>query len=199
MATFTTLERQRKDLLNELSQWTPQRLAFQGGLDEWSALQMLDHLIRTEREILVVVYRNENASRRLRLSDRLRNSFLKAVFRSDRKVKTPASASLVLPGEDLVFPALVAQWNEVRDGLALNIDRLLVGTTGKALFHHPVGGWMDMARVLDFLSVHLVHRGFQLQRLRAASLHLQAMQIEEDHRRSTGSRDEAVGVNRRPV
>jgi hypothetical protein len=70
---------------------------------------------------------------------------------------------------------LTAEWSKVRKTLAHNLERLLAGYSGKAVFRHPVGGWMDMVAVLDFLSVHLVHHGFQLKRLRIASQHLQVV------------------------
>jgi len=173
MSRVALLEQQKHELLDELRRWTPPRLAFQPAAGEWSVLQMLDHIIRTEREILLAVYSNEHRPHRFGIADRLRNRLLNAVFRSDRKVKVPSSASVVLPGDDIQLSTLSAEWAQVRTTLGQNVDRLVECYSGKALFRHPVGGWMDMPAVLDFLSVHILHHGFQLQRLRVASVHLQ--------------------------
>lgn len=173
MSTFSRMEEQKRALLDELSRWTPERLAFQPRAGEWSALQMLDHLIRTEREILLVVYKNEHQLHEYGIIDRLRNRMLVALFRTKSKVKVPKTASLVLPGELTELPILSAEWHSIRATLAGNIDRLIHDSFGKAMFRHPVAGWMSMQAVLDFLSVHLVHHGFQLDRIRAASAHLQ--------------------------
>lgn len=174
MTTLTTLEQQRRDLLDDLNTWTAARLTYRASSGQWSALQMLDHIIRTEREILLVVYKNEGTYRRIGITDHLRTRFLKAVFQTDRKVKVPSSAGIVLPADGSSLPALSAEWADVRSTLARNADRLFASYTGKGIFRHPVGGWMDMQSVLDFFSVHLHHHGFQLERIRVASQHLGA-------------------------
>lgn len=99
MTTFCTLEQQKHELLAELGSWTPSRLGFQPAAEVWSALEMLDHIIRTEREVLLVVYSNEHQPHRVGITDRIRTRFLQAIFRSDRKVKVPSSAKIVLPGK----------------------------------------------------------------------------------------------------
>ena len=177
MSSILRIEEQKRAMLDDLGQWTPERLTFQASASEWSALQMLDHLIRTEREILAVVYRNENQLHRYGVADRLRNRLLVALFRSKSRVKVPRSASLVLPGEATELPVLAAEWGVTRATLAQNIDRLFEGSSGKAIFKHPVAGWMSMQAVLDFFSVHLVHHGFQLDRIRAASAHLECERV----------------------
>ena len=173
MTTFCTLEQQKHDLLAELGSWTLSRLVFQPAAEEWSALQMLDHIIRTEREILLVVYSNEHQPHRVGITDRIRTRFLQGVFRSDRKVRVPSSAKIVLPRNAPELAVLQSDWGEVRTTLANNVERLTVRSSGQGLFRHPVGGWMDMQGVLDFLSVHILHHGYQLARLRVASEHLQ--------------------------
>lgn len=173
MTTLATLEKQKHDLLHDLSTWSAVRLAYRASDDQWSALQMLDHIMRTEREILRVVYQNEGKIRRVGITDRLRTRFLKSIFETDRRVKVPSSASLVLPAGDSSLSALSEEWDDIRATLAGNIDRLLATHSRKAIFRHPVGGWMDMPSVLDFLSVHLHHHAFQLERIRISSEHLQ--------------------------
>ena len=189
MTTFCTLEQQKHDLLAELGSWTPSRLVFQPAAEEWSALQMLDHIIRTEREILLVVYSNEHQPHRVGITDRIRTRFLQAIFRSDRKVKVPSSAKIVLPGKAPELAVLRSDWDRVRATLAENVERLTIHSSGKGVFRHPVGGWMDMQAVLDFLSVHLLHHGFQLARLRVASKHLQ-----RDFASVTAPRDGVLSV-----
>jgi hypothetical protein len=175
MSVLDTLELQKRELLNELTGWPSSRLTYRISSGEWSALQMLDHIVRTEHEILAAVYRNEGSiNHRFGLTDRLRNRLLIALFRTDRRVKVPASAALVLPDNEAELPALTAQWSQVRDKLDKNVERLLASYTGRAIFHHPVAGRMDTPAVLDFLSVHLLHHGFQLKRIRNASEHLQS-------------------------
>jgi len=169
MSLFLRIEDQKRELLEELGGWKPERLRFQPGANEWSALQMVDHIMRTEREILLVVYSNEGSNHSVGIVDRLRTRFVHSVFRSKRRVKVPSSARIVLPGSVTDLDVLAKQWNEVRATLAQNIERLVAQPPGRGIFRHPVGGWMDMQTVLEFFSVHMLHHGFQLERLHAAS------------------------------
>ena len=163
------LEQQRRELLHELDEWSPLRLAYRPGGRGWSALQVLDHLVRTEREILLVVYQNEGGTFPFRVVDRVRTRLLCALFRTDRKVKVPSSASVVLPAENVDLPMVKLGWEELRKTLAENVERLLASYSGKGVFRHPVAGWMDMPAVLDFFSVHMIHHRFQLTRIRKVS------------------------------
>lgn len=173
MSTFLKIEDQKRELLGELGGWEAERLRFQPGENEWSALQMVDHIIRTEREILLVVYGNEGVNRRVGAVDRIRTRFLHSVFRSGRRVKVPASVPIILPGAAKELDVLGKEWDEVRSTLDQNLQRIVSRSSAGAVFRHPVGGWMNMQGVLEFFSIHLVHHGFQLERLRAASKRMQ--------------------------
>jgi hypothetical protein len=168
MTTFEDLERERRVFLGRLEDWSIQRMRFKPDLKSWCALQVLDHLGRTESEILAIIESGSDKTRKIGLRDRLGYRFIDSVFRSDRKVRVPTSAKQVLPSNGAELQEVLSQWDRSRRApsqfLAVTPLRPECG-----VFRHPTGGWMSLPQVLQFFSVHMVHHGFQIERLRDAS------------------------------
>ena len=166
---LSQLEEQTAALLIDLEGWPAERLRFRPAEGAWSAVQVIDHLARTEREIQVRVRDGLGAPHRIGVRDRLGTLFLDRIFRSDRKVKVPGSADAVLPGADPQLPDVAMQWEASRQELAALLTQSKPEQTGLGVFRHPVGGWMSLGGVLDFFSVHMHHHRFQLDALYQAS------------------------------
>ena len=105
---------------------------------------------------------------RIGLTDRLRNRFLNAVFRSKRRVKVPSNASQVLPESNVELETLIKRWAESRLELRRFVQNVPSRQANLGLFQHPVGGWMGMPEIFAFFSVHMVHHSYQLATLRDA-------------------------------
>ncbi len=162
------LEEQKIQLLKGLEVWSAERLNVHPVEGGWSALQVVDHLIKTERHIQNRVREGLAAPHRLGLRDRLGTAFLTRIFRSDRRVKVPKSASAVLPDAAPDLPTLLSQWDRSRAELAALLAALTPAQQTTGVFRHPVGGWMSVPGVLTFFSVHMHHHNFQLNRLQEA-------------------------------
>ena len=106
---------------------------------------------------------------RIGIRDRLGNIFLNRVFRSERRVRVPGSASQVLPAADPEMPEVLAAWDETRRDLAVFLSRLEGEQMRQGIFRHPVAGWMTAPGIVAFFSVHITHHRFQLERLSLAS------------------------------
>jgi 2-hydroxychromene-2-carboxylate isomerase len=125
-------------------------------------------LVRTEVEILEAARRGLLKPHRIGIADKLRTRFIQAIFRSDRKVKVPSTATRVLPGSNLELPAIVRRWDDSRRELHDLLESGTEAELNKGIFRHPVGGWMGMSEILKFFSVHIIHHKHQLARLRIA-------------------------------
>ena len=80
MSRFREIEGKKSDLLDRLSRWTDDQLYFSPAAAQWSAVQVVDHLVRTESEIQKVVLRGLSNPHRIGLSDRARTLFLNTIF-----------------------------------------------------------------------------------------------------------------------
>ncbi len=166
------LEERRQSLLTEVASWPEDRRRFSPGPGAWSALQVVEHLIKTEAAILTSMRAGLGRPRRRGLRDLAGVWFLDRVFRSPRRVKTPASASRVLPGDPISLDDLTGQWHTTRRELDKVIAGLTPEQTRGGVFRHPISGWMRVGDTLNFFSSHLIHHRFQLARIRDASAHL---------------------------
>ena len=163
--TLAKLERQKTDLLSQIEDWPPDKLSRHPTPADWSILDMLDHIVKTEIQILSAARIGLTRPHRIGISDKLRTLFLQKIFSSDRKVKVPASASSVLPGSELHLSTIVARWNDSRAELHDFVAQANSELLRKGLFRHPVGGWMGIQDILEFFAVHLVHHQYQLRRI----------------------------------
>ena len=163
------LQSQKSGMLSEVRDWPAASLHYQPSSEGWSAIQVLDHLVRTEVEILAAARTGRSAPHRIGVTDRLRTRFLQSVFRSDRKVKVPSTATQMLPGPRLELRDVAQRWDESREALAVFVKAIPQGELNQGIFRHPVAGWMGTPEILEFFSVHIVHHRHQLTRLQKAS------------------------------
>lgn len=168
---LTKLEEQKRDLLSHIERWPPEKLSYRPTPADWSVLEMLDHIVKTEIEILSVARGGLAKPHRIGLGDKLRTAFLQRIFASDRKVKVPVNAREVLPGSDLQLQEIRDRWNDSRAELNRFVNLHNPELLSKGIFKHPVGGWMGTEQILEFFSIHLIHHRYQLDRIsRSASL-----------------------------
>ena len=160
------LEERKDALLAEVSAWPTALQAHRPADGEWSALEVLDHLVRTEVAICGEVARHVIAPRRIRVWDRAGVAMVDRAFASRKRLKVPDSVKdLISPREGLDLEGIVSEWNGARVRLA-ELIREAEGCRG-GVFRHPVGGWMSFKQVLRFFEVHMMHHGYQLERIAA--------------------------------
>ena len=104
----------------------------------------------------------------LKFKDQMGALFIIAVMQSPMRVKVPASASMVLPDVMADTSETAVRWSEVREDMANLLRSLRPEQLRCGLFRHPVSGWMTMRQALAFLSAHLRHHDYQLNRLKSA-------------------------------
>ena len=86
-------------------------------------------------------------------------------FLSAGRVKVPDAVKEILPCESLGLKEIAARWEAARAELRALAARA-EGRRG-GVFRHPVAGWMSFEQVLRFFEVHMVHHGYQLDRIGA--------------------------------
>ncbi len=147
--------------------WTPEQLTYAPTKESWCALQIFDHLIKTETAI------RESCEKRLGepvtyppIGDRLRGKGVIALFHFPVRVAVPKTVSLVQPACPASFQAVADAWAEERGRWQKLLGGLSPQTLGVVAMRHPVAGAMSFRDALKFLSVHLLHHRYQLNRLR---------------------------------
>lgn len=165
MVTLGLIEDQKTSLVSRVSSWSEESLNFRPSAAEWSALEVFDHLVRTESSILDAARLGLSHPRRIPLYDRLRTSLLMRLFRSQTRVKVPGNVTQILPGSNLNFSDVQSRWGDARRELAAFLEAASAEQLRKGIFKHPVGGWMNSEGILTFFSVHMIHHGYQIERI----------------------------------
>ncbi len=162
---FLKLERQRAHTLSVLSDWPLERLRFRPAENAWSALEVLDHLVRTERAMCDAAEKNLPWQKEVPLFDRAKLLALLCMFRFPVKVKVPTAVATILPGNLLSLSEITEHWERERQRWQKLLRSPVCTRTEVAAVQHPVTGWIDVRGALFFLSVHLKHHAFQFKRL----------------------------------
>lgn len=157
------LEEPRRVLLARVGAWPVELQARRPADGGWSALEVLEHLVRTEVGICGIVEKRLAAPQPIGLRDRMGFAMVERAFLSPRRVKVPDAVKEIEPAESLGLAEVAARWEAARTELAALIPRAEECRGG--VFRHPVAGWMSFEQVLRFFEVHMVHHGYQLDRI----------------------------------
>jgi hypothetical protein len=163
------LERQKSAVLSGPSTWPVERLQFRTDAAAWSTLDVFDHLLKTEASLVRTAQSNLSKNRKVGIKEKIGGWMVSAMMRTPLRVKVPPTATAVLPGRAPDLSVIAPRWEKVRVEMADLVSRLTPEQLPAGLFRHPVSGWMTMPQALQFLSAHLRHHEYQLDRIRRAS------------------------------
>ena len=167
--TMAQLDAQKGSMLTYVGEWPAEWLGVRPAADSWSALEVLDHVVRVEAGITRAAMAGMKEPHPLGVRDRLGFLMVERIFLSRYRVKVPGVVAQVLPGRNLELGEIGVRWESARrEFLRLTEECAATGVRG-GLFRHPVSGWMSFEQVLRFFSVHLVHHQYQLQRIRKSA------------------------------
>ncbi len=162
---FERLEAARKELLKSVRLVDPARRHYQPDGEQWSLVQILDHLIRAEEGVLRYLQKKNQAGnpQQAGMGEALRALTMHLVLRSPLKLKIP---SAIPPPENTRTAAeLEQEWKQVRRELRLFLEKLPEDRTRAKLFRHPLVGYLNIFQTLRFLEDHLRHHQRQIKRL----------------------------------
>lgn len=169
MVDQAALEVEKRKFLGAVEGWPGARMRFRPGAGEWSAGEVLDHVVKTEERILGAMKRGVATPHGIGMRDRVGTWFVHRIFRTDRRVKVPGAASSVLPDAEVNLEEVLQRWEATRGEFAGFEEGLSPELARVGLFKHPVAGWMGVGQVREFFLVHMVHHGFQIRRIERAA------------------------------
>lgn len=158
------------DLFRNLERWPVTSLNWRATAENWSALDVAEHVVMTEQAILRVMVENlRHGGRQIRTTDRWKSALVLAIMLAPTRVKIPNAVRYLQPsGTQTDIPALREVWAEGHRDLRQFLDGLTLSEQGAGLFRHPVGGWTTAGGALAFLRAHLHHHGYQIRRIEKA-------------------------------
>ncbi|WP_046242770.1 DinB family protein [Hymenobacter terrenus] len=169
---FEQLERATAQLLASAEALGPES-AKAPAAGQWSATQVVHHLLFIEENIIKYIQKKLLADEQLPkvgLYTRLRAQFIRLLLRLPGfKYKAPRGvATLTDAGEFPPLPELRATWEASRRQLERLLNEFPSRQLNRAIFPHPRSGRITIYQVMDFLLDHLLHHQQQMNRIRKA-------------------------------
>jgi hypothetical protein len=162
------LEQERYGLLSRVEAWPREWLSHKPSTAEWSALEVVDHLRKTELAVMLSCRENlKSREHTVTRSERAKAVALIAMMRLPIKLKVPDPVSFVRPDPVNTLEEVLGSWTASASDLRRSVEAFAIEDCNIGVMFHPAAGWMDIRAALTFLSVHLRHHQFQLQRIKA--------------------------------
>lgn len=154
----------RRALLDDLEKLPEKRLAEHSIPGKWSIIEIVEHLVLGEKEVLAGLPNPSTLKAADRsLKDRLMYWVVLGVLRFRVNVKTPAKA--MDPTGACSLAELRARWDGSQKWLRAYAESLGAGGLESAVFSHPVAGPMTLEQTLRMAKTHFDLHATQIQRL----------------------------------
>lgn len=160
------LEKSRKDLFSELENQDESALIFKIDKNKWSSIQICFHLVKSEQLTLIALNKNFDKRENLKncgAAGFFRSSALSLALKSGIKFKAPALLSNMPESYD--FSELKKKWESIRISLEKYINNFPEELLNKAIFKHPIAGWLNLNQTVNFLQDHFDHHKAQVTKL----------------------------------
>ena len=169
---FEQLERATNHLLASAEALGPD-LAKTPAPGQWSATQVVHHLLFIEDNIIQYVQKKMRSEERLPkigLLTRLRVGFVRLMLRlPGLRFKAPRGiATLTDSGEVPTLPEMRRAWETLRRQLERLLNEFPSRQLNRAVFPHPRSGRITIYQVMEHLVNHLLHHQQQMKRITKA-------------------------------
>ena len=162
---FHKLESSRIDLVSLLEIQSKQALTFKVDEKTWSPLQVCFHDIKSEQLTLLSLNKNLQQKDNLKRSSFagiIRDASLNFALKSKIKFKAPPLVANM--PEEYDFAELMKKWGTIRSSLKEYLDNFPEQYSDRAIFKHPIVGWMNLSQTLNFLQSHFDHHKLQIEK-----------------------------------
>jgi DinB family protein len=144
----------RGALLDEMGALDPAKLVAKPLADKWSILEIIEHLVVAEREVLKRLPQpSQLAERERNLKNRFTYLMVMFVLRYGIPVKVPSPA--MVPRGNRSLDELRRLWDENQEWLRAYVARLDPKGFRRAVFEHPVAGPLTVEQAVHMDQVHL--------------------------------------------
>lgn len=164
---FENFVHAQQDFRQELSRLTSNQAAFRPGAEQWSALQVIDHLIEVEKIIYTAARQNlrtATSADKLNPLHYIKYSIAMLILSTSRKIKTPDGVPE--PQARKNVDSYLADWSKMRDRWKEFISEIGPEKNKLQAFVHPIAGPMTIGMTISFMASHIRHHLHQIDRLR---------------------------------
>ncbi len=160
------LEKLRSDIFAKLNNTPLEHLNFKDDPAVWSILEILYHIVSTEKLTLISIKKRLNNLEHAKKTGRgssIRTLILKLALKSNLKFKAPNIVSN--PPAECDFENIKKDWILIRNNFREILKTFKLEWTNLSLFKHPYAGNMNIIQTLVFLKEHFLHHQKKIEKL----------------------------------
>jgi len=166
IARLNELETLRKEIVSEYDAYTTDQLTFKPEPTHWNLLQVLDHIVTSEKMSAIYVKRQLTGKKYPPppgFKSKYRYAILKLAFKLPFRYKAPSIVDSTGKSPDL--HNLQESWNTIRQEFRTIIESIDEELLDLGVYKHPRAGLLNMEQALDFMIIHIRHHQKQMERI----------------------------------
>ncbi len=164
--TFDSLEKKYVKLLQHLNSLTDDVLSFKAGPDKWSIVEVIEHLVMAEENMLEQLTGAASATT-LDPQDRSAKNYHIVIKVMTRDIPVDVPDESMEPRGKFSLGELLGRWDETRKRTRAYIDAINSEKADDLVYRHPFAGPLDMAETLRFIDVHFDNHMRHIDKIKA--------------------------------
>ena len=157
-------DQQRNALLNDLERLDEEEVRRKSGPNTWSLLEIVQHLVLSEREVLQNLPEPKIlTTRKQDFRHLVSYALVFAVLRWN--IPAPVPSDSMVPDGNTSLSELHYQWDENLTWLRDYLNTLRLEDVGRAVFRHPIAGPMTIGQTINLATLHFDAHFRQIQKV----------------------------------
>ena len=163
---FEGLTKKRAELLQHLDSLSGEVLSFKAGPDKWSIVEVVDHLVIAEEDLLMQLSTNVPAST-LDPKSRTPDKHQTVIKVMERDIPVDVPDESMEPQGRLTLDELLHQWDDIRNKLQVLLAQIMSENKDDPVYRHPYGGPLSISETMHFFEVHFDNHMRHIDRILA--------------------------------
>ena len=163
---YDSLKLKLEALLQHLDSLTSEKLTFKAGPDKWSIVEVVEHLVIAEQDLLKQLSTHIPVST-LDPEAKTPEKHQTVIKVMERDIEVDVPHESMEPHGRIALEDLLNQWNVIREMLPGLLAEIKSDNKDDPVYQHPYGGPLDIADTLQFFEVHFDNHMRHIDRILA--------------------------------
>lgn len=150
---FDSLKLKREALLEHLGSLSTDVTSFKAGSDKWSIVEVVEHLVIVEKDLLRQLSVNVPTST-LDIKSKIPQKHQTVIKVMERDIAVDVPDESMEPQGSLSLDELLNQWDDIRKKIQRTLSEMKSENKDNLVYQHPFGGPLDIVEALQFVDVH---------------------------------------------
>jgi hypothetical protein len=165
-ARLKELETLRREIVSRYDAYTTDQLTFKPEPTHWNLLQVLDHIVTSEKMSAIYIKRQLTGKKYPPppgFKSTYRYALLKLALKLPFRYKAPSIVDATGKSPDL--HNLQESWKTIRQEFRTIIENTDEELLDLGVYKHPRAGLLNMEQALEFMIIHIRHHQKQIERI----------------------------------